>query len=108
MTVLLSHACLPLERTPDQFAAWSRAMSALARRPNVMCKISTVVGASQPDWSVASVRPWVLGCVESFGPDRVHGRLELPDRSAVLHVPQLIDVYRQSIADLTAAERMPR
>ena len=56
VTILLSHGCLPLDRTPDEFAAWSAAMRSLARRPNVACKISTVVGASQPEPSVDRVR----------------------------------------------------
>ena len=70
VTVLLSHACLPLERTPDQRAAWSAAMRQLAVRPNVVCKISTVVGASQTECSVGRVRPWVSACVEAFGASR--------------------------------------
>ena len=71
VTVVLSHACLPLERTPDQFAAWSAAMRALARRPNVAVqdldgrrRLATRAGRS------TSVRPWILACVDAFGADR--------------------------------------
>ena len=105
LTILLSHACLPLERTPDELAAWSHAMRSLAARPNVACKISTVVGASQPDWSVASVRPWVLGCVEAFGPDRCMVGSNFPIDRPYCTFAQLIDVYRQSLAELSTDER---
>jgi predicted TIM-barrel fold metal-dependent hydrolase len=105
LTILLSHACLPLERTAEEMAAWSHAMRSLAARPNVVCKISTVVGASQPDWSVASVRPWVLGCVEAFGPTRCMVGSNFPIDRPYCTFGQLIDVYRQSLAELSTDER---
>ena len=105
LTILLSHACLPLERTPEELAAWSRSMRSLAARPNVICKISTVVGASQPEWSVASVRPWVLACVDAFGPSRCMVGSNFPIDRPYCTFTQLIDVYRQSVADLSAGER---
>lgn len=105
LTILLSHACLPLERNRGELASWSRSMRALAERPNVVCKISTVVGASQPDCSVASVRPWVLGCVEAFGPSRCMVGSNFPIDRPYCTFTQLIDVYRRSIADLSPAER---
>ena len=92
VTVLLSHACLPLERTPEQLAEWSGAMRRLARRPNVACKISTVVGASQPECSVARVRPWVLACVEAFGAERCMLGSNFPIDRPFCSFSQLIDV----------------
>jgi predicted TIM-barrel fold metal-dependent hydrolase len=106
VTVLLSHACLPLDRTPDQLAEWSAAMRDLARRPNVACKISTVVGASQPEPSVAVVRPWILACVEAFGADRCMLGSNFPIDRPFCTYPQLVDVYRASIAELAEAERL--
>jgi predicted TIM-barrel fold metal-dependent hydrolase len=103
--VLLSHACLPLERTPEQLAAWRKAMKLLALRPNVACKISTVVGASQPECSVARVRPWVLGCIEAFGADRCMVGSNFPIDRQFCSFRQLIDVYRESIAELSGPER---
>src|SRR5205814_3084270 len=63
-TIALSHACLPLERSADQLAEWTQAMRRLAMAPNVVVKISAVAGASDPDWTIASIRPWILSCVE--------------------------------------------
>ncbi len=105
LTILLSHACLPLERTPAERTAWSRAMRDLAQRPNVVCKISTVVGASMPDWSVSSVQPWVLGCVEAFGATRCMVGSNFPIDRPFCTFGQLVDAYRQSIAELAPAER---
>jgi predicted TIM-barrel fold metal-dependent hydrolase len=106
LTILLSHACLPLERTADELAAWSQAMRSLAaRRANVVCKISTVVGASQPDSSLAAVRPWVMGCVDAFGPSRCMVGSNFPIDRPFCTFTQLIDVYRQSISELAPHER---
>lgn len=106
VTILLSHGCLPLERTPDEFAAWSSAIRSLARRPNVACKISTVVGASQPEPRVDRVRPWVLACVEAFGADRCMVASNFPIDRPYCTYPQLVELYRQSLAELTAPERV--
>jgi predicted TIM-barrel fold metal-dependent hydrolase len=105
VTIALSHACLPLHRTPADLADWSAAMARLARRPNVVCKISAVAGASDPEWTVASIRPWILACVETFGADRCVLGSNFPvDRLFGTYV-QLVDAYRQVAAELTPAER---
>jgi predicted TIM-barrel fold metal-dependent hydrolase len=105
LTILLSHACLPLERTESDRVAWSTAMRALARRPNVVCKISTVVGASQPVCTLDAVRPWVLACVEAFGAERCMVGSNFPIDRPYCSFPQLIDAYRASISELDPDER---
>jgi predicted TIM-barrel fold metal-dependent hydrolase len=105
VTIALSHACLPLERTPADLAAWSAAMARLARRPNVVCKISAVAGASDPDWTPASIRPWILSCVASFGADRCVLGSNFPVDRLFGTYKELIDGYREATAELTAAER---
>jgi predicted TIM-barrel fold metal-dependent hydrolase len=106
VTILLSHGCLPLERTPDEYEAWRAAIRSLAQRPNVACKISTVVGASQPEPSVDLVRPWVLACVEAFGADRCMLGSNFPIDRPYCTYPQLVEIYRNSLAELTAPERV--
>ena len=105
VTVLLSHACLPLERTPEQLAAWSAAMHRIAVRPNVVCKISTVVGASQTECTVERVRPWVSACLEAFGPSRCMLGSNFPIDRPYCSFTQLVDVYRASLADLSGDDR---
>jgi L-fuconolactonase len=52
--------------------AWRRAMAALAKSPNVICKISGVVAqVPQPQWTADDLAPVVRHCLDSFGPDRV-------------------------------------
>jgi predicted TIM-barrel fold metal-dependent hydrolase len=105
VAILLSHGCLPLDRTPEEHQAWGAAMRSLAQRPNVACKISTVVGASQPEPSVELVRPWVLACIDAFGADRCMFGSNFPIDRPYCTYAQLVELYRESVADLSASER---
>lgn len=67
--VILGHAGFPIERTPEYFQNWKTEMTALAEAENVACKISGF-GMVDHDWTIESVRPWVLHCIEAFGVDR--------------------------------------
>jgi predicted TIM-barrel fold metal-dependent hydrolase len=105
VTIALSHACLPLDRTPADLAAWSAAMKRLAAHPNVVCKISAVAGASDPEWTVASIRPWILSCVENLGADRCMFGSNFPVDRLFSSYRALIDAYREATAELSAVER---
>lgn len=67
--IVLDHAGLPAERTPEYFANWRRGMRTAARADNVICKISGL-GMGDNHWTVDSVRPYVLACIETFGTAR--------------------------------------
>jgi predicted TIM-barrel fold metal-dependent hydrolase len=105
VTLALSHGCLPLERTPADRAAWAAAMARVATHPNVVCKISAVAGASDPEWTPDSIRPWILSCVEIFGADRCMLGSNFPVDRLFGSLPALVDGYRQATAELTAPER---
>jgi predicted TIM-barrel fold metal-dependent hydrolase len=105
LVVVLSHACLPLERTDAERAAWATAARRLSARPNVVCKISAVAGASDPTWTVASVRPWILTCIETFGPDRCMFGTNWPIDRLFGRYQDVVAAYREVIADYTRDER---
>ena len=67
--IVLDHAGLPAERTPEYFADWRRGMRTAARAENVICKISGL-GMGDNRWTVDSIRPYVLACIETFGAAR--------------------------------------
>lgn len=105
VTLVLSHACLPLERTAKERLAWKASLKQLAQRPNVVCKISAVAGASDPHWTVDSIRPWILGCVETFGPERCMLGTNWPiDRLHARYVA-LVEAYREVLDVLEVHER---
>jgi len=51
---------------------WRSGMDALAKRPNVVCKISGIVArVPKSGWGPELLAPVVDACLEAFGPDRV-------------------------------------
>ena len=62
----------PAEKPWHERESWKRDLAALARRPNVVCKISgIVVRAPNPRWTPDHLAPIVNHCLDEFGPDRV-------------------------------------
>jgi predicted TIM-barrel fold metal-dependent hydrolase len=100
VTFLLSHAGLPHERNQDSLAEWRAAIGALAVRPNVVCKISAAGGNSDRNWTVDSIRPWIMGCIDAFGPDRCTFGTNWPLDRLWSPYERLVGAYRQVIADL--------
>jgi predicted TIM-barrel fold metal-dependent hydrolase len=105
-TLVLGHAGLPLERTPNYRATWLQALHRLARTPNVVCKISGLASASDPQWTADSLRPWVLGCIDAFGPDRCMLATNWPIDRLYGAYDRLVDAYREIVSSLAADERM--
>jgi predicted TIM-barrel fold metal-dependent hydrolase len=53
-------------------SAWRRDLAALARRANVVCKVSGIVASAKPGaWTADDLAPLVKHTLEVFGPDRV-------------------------------------
>jgi predicted TIM-barrel fold metal-dependent hydrolase len=104
-TVVLGHAGLPVARDAAYLATWRSAMQELAREPNVVCKISALASGADPDWSVGSISPWMLGCIEAFGAQRCMVGSNWPIDSLFGDYPTLIAAYRQIAESLSRAER---
>ena len=105
LTVVLSHACLPRRREASDRRAWTSAAQRLARHSNIVCKISAVAGASDPDWTIATIRPWIEACIDVFGPSRCMFGTNWPiDRLHATYL-QLVEAYREVIADLDGDSR---
>ena len=67
---VLDHCGLP-DIAGGTFAPWRDGITAMARRPNVMAKISGVVAYAGPEWDVETLRPWVEHTIDAFRWDRV-------------------------------------
>ena len=106
IVVVLSHACLPASRDAASLAGWSAALGALADRTrSVVCKISAVAGRGDPDWTTASIRPWILAAVETFGPDRCMLGSNWPVDRRYGSYRRLIDAYRDVLSVLDPDDR---
>lgn len=68
---VLDHLGNPLVQA-DSHDQWKRDIEELAKRKNVVCKISGIVASARPDaWRAEDLAPLVNHCWDAFGPDRV-------------------------------------
>lgn len=105
LTLVMSHGCLPLERTEADRRAWAESAKRLVSHQNIVCKISAVAGASDPDWTIESIRPWILGCIDVFGPDRCMFGTNWPvDRLFGSYV-DVVAAYREVVVELSESDQ---
>lgn len=94
--VLVGHAGLPIKRDPTYFATWRDEMAALAAIDHVSCKVSGFATVDHA-WTVDSLRPWVLACVDLFGPDRIVFGTDWPVASLFSTYLETVDAWRRII-----------
>lgn len=101
----LDHAGYPTRRDSEYFGQWSAALRRLARAENTIVKISAL-GTYDRAWTVESMRPWVLECIEAWGPDRVILGTNWPVDRLFSSYGDLVDAYRAIISDLSPTEQV--
>jgi predicted TIM-barrel fold metal-dependent hydrolase len=103
-TMVLEHSGYPRSRSKEYFENWCTGLSALAEAENTWCKISGL-GMFDRQWTVQSLRPWVMACIERFGVERCFFGTNWPvDRLWSSYDP-VIDAYAEIIKDFTLDER---
>lgn len=102
--VVLDHMGYPQERTGEYFENWRRAIRRLAAADNVICKISEV-GMADKSWTIDSIRPWILECLEAFTPARCLFGTNWPVDKLYSSYDALLDVYRRLVSELSGSEQ---
>ena len=102
--IVIDHAGNPAERTPEYFELWKRGMEMAATEENIICKISGL-GMGDHNWTVDSIRPYVLGCIEAFGVQRCMFATNWPVDSLFSSYDALIDAYTEIVADSSEDEK---
>lgn len=103
-TIVLEHAGMLEDRSPEGWSAWRTGMRELARRPNVHVKLSglgTFVRAAGADL----MRPVVEETVALFSPARCVWGSNFPIEKLWTDYDALCDAFRETVAGLTATER---
>ena len=103
--LVLDHAGFPTERTDEYFHNWRSGLRALSEAENVVCKISGL-GMCDWNWTVDSIRPWVLECIETFGPGRCMFATNWPVDRLFSSYDAVIDAYTEIIADFSHDEKV--
>lgn len=104
VVLCVDHAGFPRARDDEYFANWKHGMTTLAGAPNVVCKISGL-GMCDNRWTVDSLRPWVLACIETFGVERCFFGTNWPVDSLYSSYGDVVDAYDAITADFTEEER---
>ncbi len=102
--ISLDHAGLPLRRDDEYLELWRRELANLAEAPNVIVKISAL-GMGDPRWTLDSMRPMVLDCIETFGVERTIFGSNWPVDRLFSSYPDVIDAYAEIISEFSAAEQ---
>lgn len=95
--MIVGHAGNPTRRDRAYFDTWRAGIDAVAAQPNVSCKISGF-GMVDHHWTVDSITPWTLHCVEAFGPDRIMFGTNWPVDVLFSSYLRQVDAYRWIIA----------
>ncbi len=102
--IVIDHAGFPSERTPEYFEKWRRGMRTAARADNVICKISGL-GMGDNDWTVESIRAYVLYCIETFGVERSLFATNWPVDSLFSDYEAIVGAYDRITRDFSDEER---
>ncbi len=104
ITYCVDHAGWPRSRDAAYFQEWKTKMRNIAVQPNTVVKISGL-GMSDPQWTLDSLRPWVLVCIEMWGTERAFFGSNWPVDRLFSSYTDLLNAYREIIKDFTLAEQ---
>jgi predicted TIM-barrel fold metal-dependent hydrolase len=102
--IILDHAGLPADRSPEGLGAWGAAMAALAARPNVAVKISGL-GVPGATWTAAANRAVVRRVLDLFGVERAMFASNFPVDGLVASFDTIYRGFAAIVADLAPADR---
>ena len=100
----ITSAGFPRSRDAEYFERWRHGMAAIAEAEN---SVVSILGLGMCDhrWTVESLRPWVLTCIELFGVERSFFGTNWPVDRLYSSYGDVLDAYLQIIADFTTDEQ---
>lgn len=101
---ILGHTGMPTGRSVEYFECWSDGLGQLSQAPNVAIKISGL-GLADHDWSVDTIRPWVLTAIEYFGIERCMFGTNWPVDKLFSSYKMLVDSYRSLVSGFSHSEQ---
>ncbi len=104
ITIVVDHTGFPEERTPEYFQNWKRGMAIAATCDNIQWKISGLAMGDH-DWTVDSIRPYVLTSIDTFGVDRCFFATNWPVDWLWSTYDAVVDAYTEIVADFSIDEQ---
>lgn len=94
----------PVPRTPEYLQNWKTNIAILAQAENIFCEMSGVPSFDH-NWTLESLRPWILTCIETFGTRRCVFGLHWPMDNLFSSLEKLVGAYAEIIAGFTPDEQ---
>lgn len=101
VSFILLHAGLPKDRSEEGLLLWRKGIAAMAKQNNVVVKLSGLPMTDQK-WSVASLQPFVMHLLETFGPDRMMFGSNFPVDGMYSDYPNLVAGYAKALGTTDA------
>lgn len=102
--IILDHAGLPVDRDKEGIRTWREGLGGLATMPNVVVKISGL-GALDWNWTVDSLRPFVLDTIDIFGVERCMFASNFPVDALYSDFDTLYGAFHSIIHDFSSDEK---
>jgi len=102
--IIIDHTGMPVDRDKDNIDLWRSGMEKLASAENVATKISGL-GMVDWNWTVDSIRPFVLQAIEIFGIDRCLFASNFPVDSLYSDYDTLYNAFKEIVKDFTDEEK---
>jgi L-fuconolactonase len=104
LPIVIDHGAKPAIAT-GELEPWRRDLAALARLPQVHCKLSGLVTEAGGAWNVERLRPYVEHILDAFGPGRVIWGSDWPVLHLAANYAQWIAASETLLAGLDGAAR---
>jgi predicted TIM-barrel fold metal-dependent hydrolase len=103
-TFCVDHCGLPTQRDDEYLKQWKAGLADLAAPENVVMKISGL-GMVDHEWTVESIRPWVMASIEAFGVERCFFGTNWPVDRLYSSYGDVLDAYAEIIGELSDIEQ---
>lgn len=103
-SIIINHAGLPADRSPEAFQSWQSAMRQVSRCPNVTIKISGI-GVPGQAWTVAANQRIVQSLLNDFGTERCMFASNFPVDSLCGSWDDIWSGFEQIVSDLSVVEQ---
>lgn len=104
LRAVLDHGAKPFIRA-GIFDPWRADMAAVAARPGIVCKLSGLATEATPDWTAATLRPYVDHLLAVFGPERLLWGSDWPVLTNAGSYGRWHDAASELLGELSGAER---
>jgi predicted TIM-barrel fold metal-dependent hydrolase len=103
VTFVLDHVGKP-DIARGEWEPWCEQLADLARRPNVVCKLSGLTSEAGPGWQEATVRPYLEQALDLFGPQRCMFGSDWPVATLTTAYARWLDLVTDVVAECSDSD----